>query len=249
MARYKVIIEYDGTDYVGFQRQAPEAGPTVQGELESALAAINRREAVTVFGAGRTDSGVHAAGQVVAFELNWAHGSETLVRALNANLPPAIAVKSAEECSPDFHPRYSAKGRRYRYSIWNAPARSPLRERFAWRVWPPALNVSAMADASARLVGRKDFAAFGTAPDEDGHTVREVREARWETSGESGLDFYIEADAFLHRMVRSIVGTLRQVGAGDLTPDEFGAIVDSKDRSRAGTTAPPQGLCLIEVLY
>jgi tRNA pseudouridine38-40 synthase len=249
MARYKAIIEYDGTDYVGFQRQAPEAGPTVQGELESALAAINRGEAVTVLGAGRTDTGVHAAGQVVAFQLNWPHGPGTLVRALNANLPPAIAVKQAEECAADFHPRYSAKGRRYRYTILNAPARSPLRERFAWRAWPPALNVSAMIEASAYLIGRKDFAAFGIAPDEGGHTVREVREARWATPAESELEFYIEADAFLHRMVRSIVGALRRVGAGELTPAEFGGIVGSKDRSRAGTPAPPQGLCLMEVIY
>ena len=245
MARYKAVIEYDGTDYAGFQRQTN--GPTVQGELESALAAINDGNAVGVLGAGRTDSGVHAAGQVVAFDLNWPHGTGPLTRALNANLPGAIAVKSAVECEPDFHPRFWATGRRYRYTIWNAPIRSPLRERYAWQVWP-ALDVTAMADAGARLIGRQDFAAFGTAPDANGHTVREVREAHWEVFDKT-LDFYISADAFLYRMVRSIVGTLKQVGAGEITPDGFGAIVESKDRRRASPTAPPRGLCLIEVIY
>lgn len=251
MARYKAVIEYDGTDYAGFQRQAPEAGPTVQGELESALAAINGGEAAAVIGAGRTDSGVHASGQVVAFELEWPHGADTLGRALNAHLPRAIAVKSAAECAADFHPRFSAKGRRYRYTIYHAPARSPLRDRFAWQAWP-ALDVSAMAEASRHLIGRKDFAAFGTAPEKDGHTIREVREARWtsaDVSGGADLDFYIEADAFLYRMVRSIVGALKRVGEGDLTPAGFGEIVASADRGRARTTAPPNGLCLIEVIY
>lgn len=249
MARYKAVIEYDGTDYAGFQRQGPEHGPTVQGELESALAAINDGETVTVLGAGRTDSGVHASGQVVAFDLKWPHGPETLVRALNANLARTIAVLSAAECEPDFHPRYWAKGRRYRYTIFNAPVRSPLRDRFVWQVWP-ALNVQALTLASHHLMGRKDFAAFGTSPEAGGHTVREVREARWVVLDNGAtLNFYIEADAFLYRMVRSIVGTLKLVGDGDKSPGDFGAIVASADRSQAGTTAPPCGLCLIEVIY
>ena len=249
MARYKAVIEYDGTDYVGFQRQAN--GPTVQSELESALAAINGGESVAVLGAGRTDSGVHASGQGVAFDLKWTHGADALVRALNANLPRAIAVRSAAECANGFHPRFSARGRRYRYTIYNAPVRSPLQERLAWRVWS-ALDASAMAEASQYLIGRKDFAAFGAAPEEDGPTVREVREARWVSTDVNGgvkLDFFIEADAFLYRMVRSIVGTLKLVGAAELSPAEFGEIVASADRSRAGTTAPSNGLCLIEVMY
>jgi tRNA pseudouridine38-40 synthase len=249
VARYKAIVEYDGTDYAGFQRQAAGHGPTVQGDLEAALAAINGGQAVAVLGAGRTDSGVHAAGQVVAFDLNWGHGPAALARALNANLARAIAVLSAEVCAPDFHPRFRARGRRYRYSLLNAPTRSPLRERYVWQVWP-ALNVEAMGQASQSLLGRKDFAAFGTAPEAGGHTVREIRQARWETL-ENGalLNFYIEADAFLYRMVRSIVGTLKQVGEGSLTAGEFGAIVASAERSRSAAAAPPGGLCLVEVLY
>lgn len=248
VARYKAIVEYDGTDFCGFQRQAPEAGPTVQGELESALSRIGRAS-VTVIGAGRTDGGVHASGQVIAFELEWAHGPQTLARAVNANLPRAIAVRGVVECPPEFHPRFSAQGRRYRYSIYNAEVRSPLKERFAWHVWPP-LDLAAMQSASEYLIGRRDFAAFGTAPEADGHTVRAVREARWESSGADGLlNFYIEADAFLYRMVRSIVGTLKMVGHGELTPTTFGEIVQSADRSRAGMAAPPSGLCLMEVMY
>lgn len=253
MARYQAVIEYDGTDYAGFQRQAPSAGQTVQGELEAALAIMNRGEAVTVSGAGRTDSGVHASGQVIAFNLAWSHGPEVLVRALNATLPRSIAVRSLAECDAGFHPRFGATGRRYRYRIHNVPTRSPLQDRYAWQVWP-VLDVASMIAAAQHLPGRKDFAAFGSAPDEGGHTVREVREARWDaTATPEGhrelLDFYISADAFLYRMVRTIVGTLRLVGAGELSPAEFGEIVVSKDRSRAKTIAPPQGLSLIEVTY
>lgn len=246
MGRYKAIVEYDGTDFSGFQRQAPLAGPTVQGALEGALAAIGKK-AIGVAGAGRTDSGVHASGQVIAFELEWRHPAETLARALNANLPRSVAVRGVAECPPDFHPRFSAKGRKYRYSIYNAPEPSPLRERFAWRVWP-TLDVEALQTASARLIGRRDFAAFGSAPETGMHTIREVREARWESSG-GVLNFCIGADAFLYRMVRSIVGTLRLVGHSELTPDEFEQIMASADRGRVKTLAPPNGLCLVEVLY
>lgn len=199
MARYKAVLEYDGTDYAGFQRQAPTAGRTVQGELEATLAVMNKGQAVTVLGAGRTDSGVHASGQVIAFNLDWAHGPDVLIRALNATLPRAIAVRSLAECEASFHPRYGASGRRYRYRIHHAPTRSPLQDRYAWQVWP-TLNVEAMTAAAQHLPGRKDFGAFGSAPDEGGHTVRKVREARWEVlphwDGEL-LNFYISADAFL----------------------------------------------------
>jgi len=249
VAHYKAIIEYDGTDFAGFQRQAPQAGPTVQGEVESALARISDGQTLTVSGAGRTDSGVHASGQVIAFALEWAHGIETLARALNANLPRTIAVLSASECAADFHPRFSARGRRYRYSIYNAPIRSPLLERFAWQVWP-TLDVAAMQAASQHLIGRRDFGMFGTAPESGGHTVRTVGEARWEQlDGGQTLNFYIEADAFLYRMVRRIVGTLKRVGTGERTAADFEAVVQSMDRSRTGTPVPPNGLCLIEVIY
>jgi tRNA pseudouridine38-40 synthase len=249
MTKYKAVVEYDGTDYIGFQRQAPERGQTVQGELEVALADLNQGNPVTVLAAGRTDTGVHALGQVIAFNLEWRHGPQVLVKAVNAHLSTAISVRAVEECPAEFHPRFAARGRRYRYRLYQAPVRSPLQERFAWQVWPQ-LDVAALVQASEYLLGRKDFAAFGSAPDEGGHTVREIREARWEQNPTGDvLDFYIAADAFLYRMVRSIVGTLKKVGAGDLAPQQFGDIVASANRGQGANIAPPNGLCLLEVIY
>lgn len=250
MTKYRAVVEYDGTDYIGFQRQAPDRGVTVQGELEEALARLNQGEAVTVLAAGRTDTGVHAKGQVIAFHLkDWRHGPEVLVKAANAHLSQAIAIRQVEECGPEFHPRFSARGRRYRYRMYQAAVKSPMQNRFAWQVWPP-LNVEALTQASAYLPGRKDFGAFGSAPDEGGHTVREITEARWEvTPNGEVLEFYIAADAFLYRMVRSIVGTLKKVGAGELAPEQFGEIVGSAQRNLGAHIAPPNGLCLLEVVY
>jgi tRNA pseudouridine38-40 synthase len=249
MARYKAIIEYDGTDFIGFQRQAEGLHRTVQGELEAALGRIGWA-GKAVLGAGRTDSGVHAAGQVIAFDLDWPHGAADLLRALNANLPPDLAVKSLGECAPDFHPRYAARGRRYRYTIYNAPVRSPLAARHAWHVWPPALDLEAMQAASAQLVGRHDFAAFGADPDGGDSTTRTVMRAEWSAQPPGDrLHFDIQADAFLYRMVRSLVGALKRVGAGDLSADDFGELLRSRDRSQCPPLAPPQGLCLMEVLY
>ena len=247
MARYKAVLEYDGTDFIGFQRQVQE--PTIQGELESVLTRINGGNPVGISGAVRTDTGVHASGQVVAFHLEWKHDEATLIKAINFNLPRSIAVKQIAECDSKFHPRFDARGRRYRYTIYNAGMRSPLRERFAWWV-PESLDVSVMRSASELLMGRKDFATFGSAPDEGGHTVREVREERWEAvENEQLFNFYIGADAFLYRMVRSIVGALKRVGSGEMSLAEFAEAARAADRSRSGKIAPPNGLCLIEVIY
>ncbi len=248
MARYQAIIEYDGTDFLGFQRQAQGLLRTVQAELEAALGRIGWT-GKAVLGAGRTDTGVHASGQVIAFDFDWQHGDDDLLRALNANLPPDVAVKSLAVCAPDFHPRFRARGRRYRYAIYNAPVRSPLAARWAWHVWPPALNVEAMQTASRLLLGRHDFAAFGTDPEGGDRTVRTVSAVEWSHAAGNRLYFEIQADAFLYRMVRSLVGALKKTGAGDLTAAEFEAILNSRDRSRCPPLAPPQGLCLVEVLY
>jgi len=247
MARYKAIIEYDGTDHLGFQRQA--VGRTVQAELEVALNRIGW-SGKSVLGAGRTDAGVHASGQVIAFDLDWKHGEGDLLRALNANLPSDIAVKSAEECAPDFHPRFSAQGRRYRYTIYNRPIRSPLAARYVWQVWPSALNLEVMQAASRQLLGQHDFAAFGADPDGGENTLRTVTLAEWSapTAG-TLLYFDIQANAFLYRMVRSLVGALKCVGTGQLTVEAFGTILASRDRSQCPALAPPQGLCLVEVIY
>jgi tRNA pseudouridine38-40 synthase len=243
--RYRALIEYDGTDLHGFQRQA--TGRTVQGELEAALTRIGWTGRA-VLGAGRTDSGVHASGQVIAFDLDWPHGPDHLLRALNANLPSDVAVKAVEACAPDFHPRYAARGRRYRYTLYNHPVRSPLAARYSWQVWP-ALDAAALQLASAALLGRHDFAAFGTDPDQGTNTVRTVAQADWQAAAGGWHTFEIQAEAFLYRMVRSLVGALKRVGQGEWTVAQFEALLASADRAQCPPLAPPQGLCLIEVLY
>jgi tRNA pseudouridine38-40 synthase len=246
MAHYQAILEYDGTEFLGFQRQ--RTGRTVQGELENALRRVGW-PGRSVLAGGRTDTGVHALGQVVAFELEWKHGPADLLQAVNANLPLDAAVKALTECAPDFHPRYSAKGRCYRYTLYTAPVRAPLSGRYAWQVRVP-LALAPMQAASRGLVGRHDFAAFGDDPDEGHNTVRTVARAEWSLAPVPGrLDFDIQAEAFLHRMVRSLVGALKRVGEGSLTVEELGAILESRDRARCPAVAPPQGLCLMEIMY
>ena len=245
MPRYRSLLEYDGTDFLGFQRQA--AGRTVQGEVEAALGRIGWTGR-TIWGAGRTDAGVHASGQVIAFDMEWGHGAGALQRALNANLPDDVAAREAAECDERFHPRYSARGRRYRYTLYNQPVRSPLAARYAWQVWP-GLDVAALQAASAHLLGQHDFASFGADPDGGTNTVRTVEVAGWQPAPGGWLTFDIAAEAFLQRMVRSIVGALRLVGGGGLSVGDFAALVQQPDRSQCPPAAPPQGLCLVEVLY
>ena len=242
--RYRATIEYDGAGYSGFQRQTPEQ-PTVQSELERALQVVADRP-VPVTGAGRTDSGVHACGQVISFDLAWSHGVEALQRALNANLPPAIVLLDVSEAAPDFHPRFDARRRSYVYYVYNAPVRSPLRHLRCWHL-SQLLDVALMNEAAAFLVGEHDFATFGQPPQGE-NAVRVVYRARWERQGPMLL-FTIEGNAFLQRMVRSIVGSLRLVGDGRWTVDEFVAAFRAGDRHRAGQTAPPDGLYLTAVSY
>lgn len=244
MARYRAGIEYDGTDLLGFQRQAQ--GRTVQGEIENALGRIGWN-GKAVLGAGRTDSGVHASGQVIAFDIEWKHGEGDLLKALNANLPPDVACKTVSKCAADFHPRYAAKARRYRYTLYNSAVRSPLLARYVWQVWPQ-LDLAAMCEASAALLGRHDFATFGSDPDDGVNTVRTVTFADWTGQGEF-VYFEIQAEAFLYRMVRSLVGALKKVGAGDLAVADFVALLQARDRSQCPPIAPPQGLCLTQVVY
>jgi tRNA pseudouridine38-40 synthase len=247
VAHYQAILEYDGTDFLGFQRQAE--GRTVQGEVEKALRQIGWTGRA-VLGGGRTDAGVHAAGQVAAFEFDWKHGEADLLRALNANLPWDAAVRALAECDASFHPRYSAKGRRYRYTIYNAPARSPLVGRYAWHIGSPRLVVAAMQAASRLVLGRHDFAALGDDPDEGTNTVRTVTQAEWSAEPAAGkLYFDVQAEAFLRRMVRSLVGALKRVGEESLTVEAFGAMLEARDRAQCPAAAPPQGLCLMEILY
>ena len=244
MSRYRAIVEYDGTDFLGFQRQAQ--GRTLQGEIESALQRIGW-PGQSILGAGRTDTGVHAAGQVIAFDLDWPHGDDSLARALNANLPADIAVKTISVAEPGFHPRFRAKARRYRYTIYNAPTRSALAARSSWHIWSK-LDMNKMQAAAQALKGTHDFAAFGTDPDDGVNTVRTITQAEW-TAAQEWLYFDIEADAFLYRMVRSLVAALRRVGAGGLTVAGFQTLLEARDRAQCPPIAPPQGLCLMEVIF
>lgn len=236
-------VEYDGTDFFGFQIQARER--TVQGEIERTLERVTGAKS-RVTGAGRTDQGVHARGQVVSFEAAWRHDLADLQRALNAVLAADVAITEMGLASGGFHPRFSATSRTYRYVIRNRPWRSPLERRTAWHV-NHELGVTWMAQAAGCLVGTHDFATFGRPPTGDS-TVRTVIRAQWQQPG-SLLTFDIEANAFLYRMVRSIVGTLVQVGRGQISPEEFELALQARDRALIRQVAPAHGLCLMRVDY
>ncbi len=239
--RLFAVLEYDGTDLAGFQIQRGKR--TVQGELERALHKITG-EKIRVIGAGRTDTGVHAAGQGAHFDTAWKQSNEILHRALNAILPNDIAVKSLIQATPDFSARYSARSRTYRYTLLNQTTRAPLAERYALRVAEP-LDAKAMDAAARLLIGQKDFGAFGTPPRGD-NTVRHVYRAQVEQQGAQVI-VEIEANAFLYRMMRRIVGTLLLVGKRGMSVDEFVQVIEKK--RRAGQSVPPHGLCLVQVKY
>lgn len=242
--RFQATVEYDGTDFSGYQRQG-QGERTVQQILEQAVQAVTA-QAVTVLGAGRTDAGVHALGQVIAFDVEWRHDEEALGRALNANLPADVAVRQVVQVSETFHPRFSARRRRYKYKINNHIVRSPLLRRTMWHYRRPLDHVL-MNRASQYLIGRQDFATFGQPPS-GVSTVRQVYRAEWHRDHDL-LEFIIEADAYLYRMVRSLVGSLCLVGVGDWSVDAFADALAAADRSQAGPTAPPHGLCLVAVSY
>lgn len=248
-------IEYDGTDYHGFQRQPATHGPTVQGALEDAIARISGLQTV-VHGAGRTDAGVHASGQVVNFQTQSRLSPEVWLRALNAVLPASIAVRWTRAVPERFHARFSAQSRSYRYTIWNDIAPSALRARYSYH-FSHALDLDLMQGACQMLLGRKDFAAFGRSPDDTNprrpgphHCVRTLMEARClrdETNHMVYCDF--TADAFLTGMVRRMVGTLVLVGQKRLCLDEFASIVRRAEKTHPGSVAPAHGLCLVQVAY
>jgi tRNA pseudouridine38-40 synthase len=217
----------------------------VQGELERALGTICD-EPVRIAGAGRTDAGVHAIGQVMSFRTASALDGAKLGRGVNALLPWDIAVSALEPCAEKFHARFSATGRTYEYRLRIGSDRDPL-ERWSYH-HPAALRLDAMREASRELVARADFGAFATGEGSERGAVRTVRKAEWTREGEL-LRFEIEADAFLRGMVRAIVGTLLWVGRGKIGVERFGEIVRSCDRSQAGPAAPARGLCLTRVTY
>lgn len=247
MRNLRITLQYDGTDYVGWQRQA--AAPSVQGLLEDALARIEGAP-VTVHGAGRTDAGVHALAQVATVALAAAIPPPSLVRALNAVLPPDIRVLSAEDAAPQFHARFSAIGKVYEYRIVNAPIVSPFLHRYAWH-HPQALDLGAMREGAAQLVGPHDFAAFQGSRSAATSSERIVRAIDWEDRGGDDrlLTMRIEGNGFLRYMVRIIAGTLAEVGAGRWPPSRVAEIMAGRDRTKAGPTAPARGLFLVRVDY
>jgi len=244
MRNIKVVVEYDGTDYFGFQRQPGKR--TVQGEIENALARI-LKETVTVYGAGRTDAGVHALGQVVNFKTEGNVPTEKIAVAMNSVLPNDIVARDAAEMPDEFHARYSAKSRIYKYVILNTEIPSALFGRFVWQ-FPYYLDVARIRRAAKRLTGVHDFTSFSAAGMETVHRTRELKKLTVRRNGEFVI-FELEANAFLHNMARIIVGTLVDIGQGKLEPKGITRILEAKDRRLAGKTAPPGGLVLMEVTY
>jgi len=251
----KLTLAYDGSRFVGWQRQA--TGDSVQGLLERALTAIEGAP-VAVHGAGRTDAGVHALGQVASAQLAASHDTGTLLRALNAQLPYDVRVLTVEDAAPDFHARFSARRKTYRYLLRNAPFAHAFERAFVWHV-AETLRVEPMQTAAALLRGTHDFAAFRSAGSDVSTTIRTIgRSAMFEAEGWPLLGgaaagrlivFEVEGDGFLRHMVRALVGTLVEVGRGSRPPESMAALLRAGTRGEAGPTAPAHGLYLVAVDY
>jgi tRNA pseudouridine38-40 synthase len=243
--KFKLIIEYDGTDYHGWQRQPAEK--TIQAEIESALAVMTRKR-VAVYGAGRTDAGVHALAQAAHFSCDTHLGPDTFLKGLNSLLPEDIAIKACERVDPGFHARYDARRKVYQYRILNRPIRAAIDRRYAWHIRRP-LNAGYMRSAATLFVGKHDFKAFEGTGSPRSQTIRQVCRTEIAGDAESYLLITIEASGFLRHMARNIVGTLVDVGWGKFKPEDVAAILLSRDRGRAGATAPARGLFLARVIY
>lgn len=244
MRTIKLTIEYEGTQYAGWQVQPN--GLTVQEVVEEALEKL-LKEKVRIASSGRTDAGVHALGMVAAFRTEKNLPVRAFSDGLNSLLPPDIAVREAEEALSGFDPRRHAKGKHYRYTVLTAARRSPLSRLYAWRIGC-TLDEKSMILAARHFVGEKDFAAFRAANCAAQTTVRRIDSLDIRRDGDL-LIFDVKGSGFLKNMVRIIVGTLVCVGRGNLSPDDIPAVLESGDRRRAGSTAPPHGLCLMEVYY
>jgi tRNA pseudouridine38-40 synthase len=242
---FKLTIEYDGSGFHGWQVQ--KGDPTIQAAIEKALANMVGQR-VRLIGAGRTDAGVHAIGQVANFNCNTRLGAETLQKGLNSLLPPDIVIRECRQVAPSFHARFDCKSKQYRYTILNQPIPEAIGRQYAWFVRQP-LDTQAMQSALEQLVGRHNFSAFEGAGSPRQHSTRTIMAAAIEAAVPGRIEISIEAEGFLRYMVRNIVGTLVAVGSGKLTAAQVITILASGDRSRAPATAPPHGLCLVKVNY
>ena len=247
MPRFRCTLEYDGTPYAGWQIQ--EDTPSAQGAFEAAIFAFAQEEARTQC-AGRTDAGVHAIGQVVHFDLSKTRTPYQVMEGLNFHLyqaGEAVRVLECEQVAPDFHARFDATSRAYRYRLINRRAPLVLEANRAWHVgWP--LDVDAMREAAAHLLGKHDFTSFRATACQAESPIKTLDKLEIETNGEE-IRFSLEARSFLHHQVRNIVGTIERVGAGAFTPDDIPKILAAKDRSAAGMKAPASGLTLMRVMY
>lgn len=251
MRNIKLTLEYDGTHFNGWQIQ-PSHKRTIQGEIEKALKAIFKKK-IRLTGSGRTDSGVHALGQVANFKTTSSLSTAEILKALNANLPEDIVVLKAEEVTLKFHAQYSVKRKTYRYSILNRPTRSAVQRHFCLHV-PHKLNLTAMRSEGRSLAGRQDFRSFMAMNPAERHTIKgkdTVRTISKLNIQKKGAYLYIELEAngFLYKMVRNIVGTLLAVGSGKLPKGSVRKILKEKNRMCAPATAPAKGLCLLKVNY
>jgi len=246
MLHIKVILAYDGTRYAGWQVQPANHGPTVQGTVASVLKKLTGED-IRPLGAGRTDAGVHARGQVISFHTSSRIPVERWPLALNSLLPDDIVACSAETVPEDFHPRYHARWKWYRYTIYNHTIPDVFNRRYSWQVCQP-LDFEAMLAGAAYMVGRHDFSSFCAAGSPVRNYIREVKKA--ELSSDNNYIFFdVTADGFLYNMVRIMVGTLVEIGRGKLVPSDVPEILASRDRNKAGPTAPSRGLCLERVEY
>ena len=249
MRYLKLTIAYDGTDFHGWQMQRGK--PTVQGELVSVLGRLTQ-ESIALHGSGRTDAGVHALGQVASFRTQSSLSANEFQRALNALLPPAIRIVASEETGPDFHARWSARAKTYRYRLYRGKVVPPTVWRYVLH-YPFPLDEDRMREAAARFVGSHDFAAFAASTgseddDKERSTVREIYSTELLRSpDDEELVFTVRGRSFLRYMVRKMVGTLLDVGRGRLTPDDINKLYELRDRSKSGPTVPPQGLCMVSV--
>ena len=242
--KIRIKLEYDGSNYSGWQLQVGQ--DSIQARLEAALERIFSRQ-VRVHGSGRTDAGVHAFGQVAAFDLPRDFPADELKRAMNALLPPDIALIEASAVSDDFDPRRDARLRAYEYRVLNRERRSAFDYRYAWLV-PSPLNLNAMNEAAQRFVGEHDFTSFRSLGSEETTTLRRVFVSEWRRDGER-LCYRVEANSFMRHMVRTMVATMVEVGRGKLAPGQVTALIEARDRLVAPASAPPTGLFLVEVRY